>query len=488
MTLRKRIIPVLVTLLLGFTGIMVSVLTAGAGTNKEYTGPRFNGERPERALNILGDIETGLNYTAEKTRPAVVTVFVQKKVERPGKFPFRFRIPRTPQRKRKARGLGSGVIIRSNGYIVTNHHVVKDVNNIQVLLANQEKVEATLVGADPRTDLAVLKIDRTSLPELDFADSSKLDVGQWAIAVGSPFSLKDSVSYGHVSALKRSIQATQYENFVQTDAPINRGNSGGPLVDIHGDIIGINTVIQSTSGGSQGVGFASASNLVQRTVTDIIKHGKVKRAWLGVTIQKLSADAMKQHFGQEQGALVSDVRQGAPADTAGLKAGDLVTKLNGQAILGPTDLQQAVIAHNPGKEVTLSIIRNGKQKTVSLTLGERPTLKKTETSGPEGSNLLAKLGLGVREIKPARARKLGLDVDHPLVQVVKLGRGSPAHKAGLRPKDIIRSVNRKAVKSVESFRTKLRQASKKGKDSVLMSVQRKDRRLFVTVPFPDTEG
>ncbi|MFB6345504.1 MAG: trypsin-like peptidase domain-containing protein, partial [bacterium] len=353
---------------------VVMVLTlflpvTGIAEAPSYSGPRFEGSLSQKYLGALEAVEKGLKQAAEKARPAVVTVFVEKKVSRSRGFPFRFRLPR---RQRKVRGLGSGVIIRSNGYIVTNHHVIKDMTDIKVLLPNEEKVDAKLVGADPKTDLAVLKINRTNLPALDFADSSKLEIGQWTIAIGSPFSLQNSVSYGHVSALQRSIQATKYENFVQTDAPINRGNSGGPLVNIRGEIIGINTVIQSTSGGSQGVGFASASNLVKRTVTDLIEHGQVRRAWLGVSIQKLSAKALQRHYGYDHGALVANVRSGSFADEAGLQPGDLIIELNDKTIEGPADLQQSVIAHDIGERVQLAVVRAGSTKTIDVTLGQRP--------------------------------------------------------------------------------------------------------------------
>lgn len=474
----------LVACLLGVFLVVSLPVQSTAENGTKYDGPRFEGSLSENSLDLLETVEKGLNQAARKARPAVVTVFVEKKINRNRGFPFRFRSPRQPRRQRKVRGLGSGVIIRSNGYIVTNHHVIEGMTDIKVLLPNQEKVDARLVGADPKTDLAVLKINRTNLPELDFADSDRLKVGQWAIAIGSPFALENSVSYGHVSALERSIQATKYENFVQTDAPINRGNSGGPLVNIRGKIIGINTIIQTTSGGSQGVGFASASNLVKRTVTDLIEHGEVKRSWLGVTIQKLPGKVLEQHFGYDHGALVASVRPGSPADESGLKPGNLIIALGDRTIEGPADLQQAIIAHDIGEDVILRVVRDGKTETVTVTLGERPDPREQAKEQSTGSKLLAKLGLGLREISADQAREWGFDVDHPLVQVARLVRGSVAHRAGLRPEDVILSLNRETVTSLGSFKKNLSQLAAAGRDSLLLLIRRDQQRLYVTVPLP----
>lgn len=471
---------------LGIILVLLTTIQAFGDDTPEYDGPRFEGTLSENSLNVLKTVQKGLNQAAKKARPAVVTVFVEKTVKRSRGFPFRFRLPGRPQRERKVRGLGSGVIIRSDGYVVTNHHVVEDVSNIKVLLPNQEKVDAELVGADPRTDLAVLKINRSNLPELDFADSSELKVGQWAIAIGSPFALENSVSYGHVSALHRSIQVTKYENFVQTDAPINRGNSGGPLVNIHGEIIGINTVIQSTSGGSQGVGFASASNLVKRTVSDLIEHGEVRRAWLGVSIQKLPSRALEQHFGYDHGALVAGVRENSPAQKAGIKPGDLIVGLGDESIAGPAELQQSVIARDIGEDITLTVVRNGTTKDITVTLGERPSPERVAGEST-GATLLRKLGMGVREISTEQAREWGFEVDHPLVQVARLVRGSIAHRAGVRPDDIILSLNREPVRSLDSLEKTLSQLKQAGKDSLLFLVRRGQRRLYLTVPMPGSK-
>lgn len=449
-----------------------------------YQGPRFTGERPAEALNTLKNIEKGLHYAAEKARPAVVTIYVTKNVPR-RTFPFRF----GPQGdRRQVRGLGSGVIIRENGYILTNYHVVKNVDEIKVLLYSQERVDATIVGTDPSTDLAVLKIDRTNLPELDFANSNSVQVGDWAIAVGSPFSLRNSVSYGHVSALHRSVQATRYENFIQTDAPINRGNSGGPLVNVEGEIIGINTLIQSTSGGSQGIGFASASNLAKRTATDLIKHGEVRRAWLGVSIQTLSSKALQEHFGADHGALVADVKKNSPAEKAGLKSGDLIVALNETTIQNPKTLQQRVIAHDVGDEVTLTVLRDGERTTLSVTLGARPDQQEASSSNvPEDDGLLPRLGLKLGTVSPEAAKRGGLEVDHPVLVVEGLRRGSVAHRAGLRPKDLILLVNRTEITSVDAFEQYLAKRRKAGKDSVLLLIRRGTRNLYVTLPLPDGE-
>jgi len=478
------LLPILCILIV--LAIPLAPLSAVAQQTQKYEGPRFTAEKPESALRDLQSMEKGLTYVAEKVKPAVVTVFVEKTVQNRG-FPFRDLPFDLPSPERQVRGLGSGAIIRSNGYIVTNNHVVADVDDIQVLLPNQEKVQARLVGSDPSTDLAVLKIDRTNLPELDFANSDNLRVGQWAIAVGSPFSLQNSVSYGHISALQRSIQATQYENFIQTDAPINRGNSGGPLVNIHGEIIGINTLIQSTSGGSQGIGFASASNLVKRTVEDLIDHGEVRRAWLGVAIQQLPAKDLREHYGHEHGALIARVKENGPADTAGLESGDLIIEMEGQPIKDPSDLQRRIIAHEPGDRVSVTVIRERDRKPIDVTLGARPTPEERKEAPPEEEGILSDLGLKVDELPVDQARRLGFEVDHPIPIVERIKRGSIAHRAGLRPKDLILSVNREPVTSVSDLRSRLSELRETETGSVLTLVQRDRSRLYISLPLPDEE-
>ncbi|MFB6347359.1 MAG: Do family serine endopeptidase [bacterium] len=489
-----RPIVLMVVLVFGLLSGPVPVYTADTPV---YSGPRFEGTVPEESLAVMKQIEKGLNYTAEKSRPAVVTIYVEKNIKRPG-FPFRFGPKGIPKPRRdegrsqgrKVRGLGSGVIIRSNGYILTNYHVIKDVNEIKVLLHNKKKVSATVVGKDPRTDLAVLKINRRKLPELDFADSSKLNVGQWALAVGSPFSLSNSVSVGHVSALERSIQATQYENFVQTDAPINRGNSGGPLVNIQGEIIGINTIIQSTSGGNQGVGFASASNLAKRTARDLIQYGEVKRAWMGVSIQGLSKRNLQSHFDATQGAVVVKVMTNSPAADGGLKRGDLILAMDGTSIESPTDLQRRVIQHEPGEQVGVVIQRNGEQKKLTITLGERPdagTSRRANRSERKES-ILDKLGLSLTEISPEEANRSGFNVDQPILQIQRIQRGSLAHQSGLRPKDLILSINRTPVKGLNSFRKKMNTMVKSGTESVLLLIHRDGRRLYRSLALPNNPG
>lgn len=467
---------------------LLIAVTGGAGSpsnadSPAYEGPRFTGERPDGALRALEDIQAGLNYAAAKARPAVVTIYVTREVQR-RTFPFRFG---PPGRERRVRGLGSGVIIRSSGYILTNHHVVKNVDRIKVLLHNQQRVSARIVGTDPGTDLAVLKVDRRQLPALEFADSDEVEVGDWALAVGSPFSLQNSVSFGHVSALHRAIQATRYENFIQTDAPINRGNSGGPLVNIEGEIIGINTLIQSTSGGNQGIGFASAANLARRTARDLIEHGEVRRAWMGVSIQQLAPRKLEEHFGADRGAVVSEVQDDSPADRAGLQAGDLIVSLDGRTIEDPGALQRRVIQHDPGEEVRVTVLREGERRTLTVTLGKRPA-QTGARSGARSSRdgILSDLGVRLGTVSPKRARRWGVQSDDPVLAIKQVRRGSIAHRAGLRPNDLILTVNRRPLASVEAFRSYLQKAREAGRESVLLLVRRRDNNLFVTLPLPDS--
>lgn len=485
--------------------LRVDVLTFAQNDSAQYQGPSVAQEKPEKALQVAQQLERAFSYAARRAQPAVVTVYTQKEVQIGGaRSPFGPRspfdrffedmFPEREDRSREVTGLGSGVIIRSNGYILTNYHVIKDVDEISIKLQNDERIQAELVGSDPKTDLAVIKIDRSDLPTADFADSSKVKVGQWAIAIGSPFHLQNSVSIGHVSATHRSIEAMpgqnsiQYQDFIQTDAAINQGNSGGPLVDIEGNIIGINTMIQSTSGGNQGIGFAVSSDLASRTASDIIEYGHVKRPWLGVAIQELDPDVREEHFGEQSGVIVSEVIGGSPADEAGIQQGDLITHFNGETVESPLELQQSVLAQSIGDDVTITIKREGEQMELSTELAELPdqpgTPQTSETDTTEPT-MLNKLGLNLSVVSSDESSEYGLRRDHPVFVVEGVQSGSPAAGIGLRRGHVIISADRRAFDSVETLNDYLAEKSESGASSVLLLVKQEDSFFYKALPLPN---
>lgn len=356
---------------------------------------------------------------------------------------------------------GSGVIISPDGYIVTNNHVVHDAKHVQVTLQDQRTFDAKVVGTDKATDLAVVKIDATGLPSAAFGDSSLLRPGETVLAIGDPLGMDFSVTRGIVSAVNRPRTASDGPNsrgaFIQTDAPINHGNSGGPLVDAHGDVVGINTEILSSSGASDGIGFAIPSNLVKPTAESLIKYGKVKRGYLGIEVTDL-APAVADSLNESgiHGALINQVNADSPAEHAGLKPYDVITRFDGQAIANGSDLQTLAGGVAPGTTAKLEIMRNGKPLNLEVTLGNYADSSSTPVAADEssGSNAAPKLGMSVQDSANG-------------VVVASVTPGSPAMLARLAPGDVIKQVNQHPVTSVEQFRRQLSQATP-GKDILLL--------------------
>lgn len=456
--------------------------------------------KPDEALRTAESIERALKYAAERVRPAVVTIYTQKQVEVPG-FPFGRQFgPRSDffrrffdqeqSRTRPVTGLGSGMIIRSDGYILTNHHVVEQADEIKVMLQDQESADAKIVASDKHSDLAVIRVEKDGLPSVRFADSDELSVGQWALAIGSPFQLQNSVSVGHISAMHRAINFRRYEDLIQTDAAINRGNSGGPLVNIRGQVIGVNTLIVSEGAqGNQGVGFAITSNLARRVAEDLIEFGRVKRPWLGVVIQELTPE-MAQHFEADRGVLVSEVKQGSPADEAGLESGNLITHFDGERVSTPHELQMAVLEHSVGEEVSLKVVtREGTTKTVTATLALLPENGpqengESESSEPSESDLHLQLGMKLKTLSAEEARQRGIAPAQPVLEVQAVRRGSPAERANLQSGDLILAVARQNVKSVEAFDKLLARLKSRGESKVLLHVKRESS-FFTLLPLGD---
>ncbi|WP_447969441.1 DegQ family serine endoprotease [Nitrospira sp. M1] len=380
-------------------------------------------------------------------------------------------------RKRKEQGLGSGVIVRADGYIVTNNHVVEKADELTVLFSDKRKYPAKLIGTDPKTDLAVIKVEATGLPTLPWGDSSALQVGEMVLAVGNPFGLNQTVTMGIISAVGRAnMGIVDYENFIQTDAAINPGNSGGALVNLSGQLIGINTAIFSQTGGYMGIGFAIPSRMVKNVMESLIGHGKVIRGWLGVSIQELTHDLAEQFdVPDTSGALVGDVFAESPAGRAGVQRGDIIRHFNGKPVKDPTHLRSLVAETPPNSEIVLSIWRDGTDRELSVDIGEMPKDVASLSSKPDeqstGKHALS--GVTVQAIPSEQMS------DDRGVLVSHVEPDAPADRAGLRKGDILLEVNRNSIRTIEDFDTV---ASELGETaSVLVLLKRGARTIFLTI-------
>jgi serine protease Do len=387
-------------------------------------------------------------------------------------------VPPEPRGPRTG-GQGSGVIVSPDGFILTNNHVIENAREVNVTLPDKREFKGKIVGTDPKTDLAVVKIEADNLPAVAWGDASKLQVGEYVLAVGNPFGLNSTVTLGIVSAVGRGhMGITQYEDFIQTDAAINPGNSGGALVNTKGELVGINTAIFSQSGGYQGVGFAVSTTMGKPIYESLVKTGKVVRGYLGVGIQDLNQDLAKS-FGLKdaKGALVSDVKEDSPADQAGIKQGDIITKYQGLPIEDAVALQRLVTRTLVGSKVPVTVIRDGRERDVTVTVHEQPDttkIAKVET----GETDYAFAGVAVQDLDQETAKELGLKGKTQGVVVTKVEPDSGAQKAGLMPGDVIKEINRQPVKSVKDFE-KMSSGVKKG-DSVLILINRRGNSLFLT--------
>ena len=428
---------------------------------------------------------------AKKVKPAVVNISIVKTTAPPSSpFPHspffddpffrrffgeRFREERRRPPRRRQEGMGSGVIVSPEGYIVTNNHVVAEGDEIQVLLGDQRKFEAELIGTDPKTDLAILKIDASGLPFLSWGDSSTLQVGEMVVAVGNPFGLSQTVTMGIISAVGRAnVGIVDYEDFIQTDAAINPGNSGGALVNVQGELIGINTAIFTRSGGYMGIGFAIPSNMAKGVVHSLKAYGKVVRGWLGVSIQDLSPELAKQFETTDtKGALVTDVVEGSPAQDARFRRGDIIREYDGRPVENSTKLRTYVAETPPETEVDVGILREGDNERITVIIGQMPK----ELAGlGEGATVGARhalAGLTVESVADeSSSEKKG-------VRVVKVHPDSRAARAGIRKDDVILEINRVTIADVEDFD---RVTSRLDEDeSVLVLLRRGRSMLFLSL-------
>lgn len=446
-------------------------------------------ERPVRNLKDLNDAVVSI---AEQTKKSVVTVFTKQTVERPRNPLFRFfGQPRRGGGERQVTGLGSGVIVSQDGYILTNNHVVEGADQIMVGTSNGDEVEAKVVGTDPLTDLAVLNIDKTSLPALEFGNSEQLNVGEFVMAIGSPFqdNLAQSVSFGIVSGKGRTIGMARrtggYENFIQTDAAINPGNSGGALINLSGQLVGINTAIASRSGGNQGVGFAIPANQAQDIMNQLVKTGKVQRGYLGITGGEIDR-TMAKALGLEKptGVIVGSVVENTPAAEAGLKEGDVIRTINGEQIEGWISFRTKIASKMPGDKVKLGILRDGSKQTVTVTLGELPEDLRASAGqqgqGAPSQDLTESIGFKVQNLTPRIAEELQLSPDQDGVVVTGISKRSDAFQQGLREGDVITSVARQEIQNVEDFNNAMSQyAGDEKQQAVLLRVLRQGNGLFV---------
>ena len=385
------------------------------------------------------------------------------------------------QNRPRQEGSGSGAIVRSDGYILTNHHVVGEANKITVQLYDGQELKARLIGTDPATDISVIKIEGTDMPVLQMGDSDNILVGESVIAIGNPFGLSHTVTFGIVSAKGRTgMGIAEYEDFIQTDAAINPGNSGGPLVDLEGKIVGVNTAIFSRSGGYQGIGFAVPINMARRVMNELIETGQVSRGWLGVGIQDMTPELAKA-FGLDQakGSLVTGVMPGTPAEKAGLQKGDVILRLNGNTIENSNGLRNLVAEARADAKVDLDLVRNKVPMTLSVRLDERPKQpgqadvhSSTKSPSPE-------LGFAVQELTPEMAQRLGYETIQSGIVITAVKPDSPAFNGGLRAGMMIVEMNRQSINSVADFQRAARDASTEDGILLLVSTPQGSQYLFL---------
>ncbi len=431
----------------------------------------------------------------KKVTPAVVHIRVEKTIKNSGQAfsgnqmynnPFfqqffgpQFRFQQPQNYKQEA--LGSGFIISKDGYILTNNHVVQGADTVTVILSDKEQFKAKVIGTDPQTDIALIKInDGDNLPTVTLGNSDALEVGEWVIAIGNPFGLSQTVTVGVVSAKGRDrVGINDYEDFIQTDAAINPGNSGGPLLNIHGEVIGINSALYTKSGGYMGIGFAIPINMAKSIETQLKDHGKVIRGWLGVAIQDVNENLAKSFdLKKPEGILVSEVEQGSPAEKAGLKQGDVIISLNNRKLENVNDLRNTIAFTAPKTKVDLQIIRDGKPMDVEVTIGEQPSNFGKMSMESQGNSMLKKFGLAFQNLTPDLAEQFGYKENQGVV-ISEVEPGSPAAMSGLRPGLLVEEVNKQRVHNVRELDKVLKKSATPNR--ILLRVRNGDFSQYVVL-------
>ena len=480
-------VPLWLTILLVVFSLAIGAvwLTGMKSTQNKLTAPSHDPIPSKSDFPSLSSI-------VSKVAPAVVNISTVRVVRGPGPVfkyffgpfeegdPFKEFFERffgdIPQREFRQKSLGSGFIISKDGYILTNNHVVEKATEIRVRLLNKEQFEAKVIGRDPKTDIALIKIKANhSLSAATLGDSDALRVGDWVIAIGNPFGLGHTVTVGIISAKERIIGAGPYDNFLQTDAAINPGNSGGPLVNLEGKVVGINTAIVAQA---QGIGFAIPINMAKYILSQLKERGKVMRGWLGVMIQEVTPEiAHALGLKEVKGALVADVTPGSPADKADIRRGDVIIEYNGKKIEEMNELPRLVANTPVGKSVPIKIWRNGKIRQLTVKVGE------LEEKVAKGERRYAPqdLGLKVEELTPYLAQRLGVKRIHGVI-ITYVVPGSPAHEAGLSRGDIILKINRHPIEDLNDYQEVINSA--KPGDTLLFLIERREGTLFVALKVP----
>ncbi len=440
------------------------------------------------SINSPALVSKGFEAVAKEVEGAVVNINTEQVIHNAGarmqdpfrqffggQDPFGSLFGQMP-RDLKQTSLGSGFLVDPNGYILTNNHVVENASSIKVKLDDGRVLDAKVVGTDPQTDIAVLKIKASALPTLRLGDSNQTQVGDWVLAFGSPFGLRQTMTAGIISAKGRVIGAGPYDNFLQTDAAINPGNSGGPLVNLNGEVIGVNTMIATDSGGFQGIGFAIPASMASKVYDQIVKNGKVTRGWLGVTIQNMTPELAKSfNLNPDKGVLVADVQADGPAAKAGIQSGDVILEYNGKEIHSNNDLSIAVAETRVGDAANVKLLRSGKEMSFSVKVGERPA-DVSDNFPSSSAQEHGKLGVTVENITPEVARQMHLSSTVGAL-VTEVRPGSPADEAGVQAGDIIRGVNSTTINSASDVVNATR--GLKSGDTVRLRILRNGASLFL---------
>jgi serine protease Do len=451
--------------------------------------------------DLLSQISKAFEESAASVSSSVVSILAEQTVQTQSPFGlpdeafkdffgddfFRrfFGTPPSQEQKRTVRSLGSGVIVTKDGYILTNNHVVANAEKLSVVIGDKKTFEAKVIGTDPPTDVAVIKIDANNLPAAKLGNSDDVKVGQWVIAVGNPFQLFHTVTHGIVSAKGRSsVGLADYEDFFQTDASINPGNSGGALADTEGNVIGINTAIASPSGGNVGIGFAIPINMAKKVMEDLISKGEVTRGYIGLVPQDINEDLAKAlKLSDTEGVLVGDVDRAGPADKGGIRRGDVIFEFDGKKVESSTQLRNMAAQTKPGTPVKIGLLRDGKKVEATVTLGERPKESRGGQAPQEPqaeAQTSQKLGLSVQTLTPDIAEQLGYQKDSGVI-VADVFSGSPAEEAGLQRGDLIKEVNRKEVRTVQDFEKEIENL--KSGDVAALLIRRGSNTFYTTVKF-----